>query len=67
LSVGTIVSAIAPILVLAGVGVALRRFGLLKHGDSKVLNVVIVYVALAAMIFNVVAKAPLGVVRDLGE
>jgi len=61
LSVGTIVSAIAPILVLAGVGVALRRFGLLRHGDSKVLNVVIVYVALPAMIFNVVAKAPLSV------
>lgn len=61
MTAAAILGAIAPIVVLAAVGVALRRFGVLKPGDSKVLNAVIVYAALPALIFNVVAKAPLAV------
>lgn len=61
MSIGAIFSAIAPILALVFVGIALRRFGVLERDDSRVLNGVIIYAALPALIFTVVVKAPLSV------
>jgi malate permease and related proteins len=51
--------AILQILALVGVGAALRATKILKREDSKILNAVIVYAALPALIFGVVYKAPL--------
>lgn len=51
--------AIAKMLALAGVGVLLRATGLLRREDSRVLNVVIMYVALPALVFRVGREATL--------
>jgi predicted permease len=59
MSIAALARAIAPVLLLVGIGVVLRRFGVLRREDSKVLNGVIVYVALPALIFTSVAAAPL--------
>jgi predicted permease len=61
MSIAALAGAIAPVLLLVGIGMALRHFGVLQRGDSKVLNGVIVYVALPALIFTSVAAAPLSV------
>lgn len=68
MSVTVLVEAISRILVLVGVGAVLRLTGLLKRADSKILNAVIVYAALPALIFTVVAKAELslGLLRAAG-
>lgn len=54
-----LLGAIAPILLFVGIGVALRLFGVLHRDEGRTLNSVIVYVALPALIFTSVAKAPL--------
>jgi predicted permease len=59
MSIASLAGAIAPVLLLVCVGIALRRFGVLRGADSRVLNGVIVYVALPALIFTSVAAAPL--------
>jgi predicted permease len=59
MSIATLAGAIAPVLLLVCVGIALRRFGILRSEDSRILNGVIVYVALPALIFTSVAAAPL--------
>ena len=59
MSIAALAGAIAPVLLLVGVGMVLRRFGVLRREDSRVLNGVIVYVALPALIFTSVAAAPL--------
>jgi len=59
MSIAALAGAIAPVLLLVGIGMALRRFGVLRREDSRVLNGVIVYVALPALIFTSVAAAPL--------
>src|SRR5512141_2438378 len=46
-------------LALAGVGVALRTTRLLKREDSRVLNAVIMYVALPALVFRVARQTAL--------
>jgi malate permease and related proteins len=58
-SLGALAGAIAPTLLFVGIGVALRVFGALKSDESRTLNAVIVHVALPALIFTTVAKAPL--------
>lgn len=55
----TIAGAILQVLLLVLVGVALRRFSVLRRDDSGPLNAVIVYAALPALIFVSVAKADL--------
>jgi predicted permease len=59
MSIAALAGAIAPVLLLVGIGMLLRRFGVLRREDSRVLNGVIVYVALPALIFTSVAAAPL--------
>lgn len=61
MSPAALLEPIARILVLVGVGIALRRFGVVKREDSRALNGVIIYAALPALIFTVVVKAPLSV------
>lgn len=46
-------------LLFVGIGVLLRRFGVVRREESRVLNGVIVHVALPALIFTSVAQAPL--------
>jgi len=60
-SFAALAGAIAPVLVFVGIGMALRRFGLLRRQDTKPLTNVIVYVALPALIFTSVARAPLSI------
>jgi predicted permease len=57
--IGTLAISIVEILALAGIGVALRLTGLLKRDDVRVINAVIVYVALPALIFGAVWPARL--------
>ena len=57
MSFAALVGAIAPVLAFVGIGVALRRFGVLRREDAKPLTGVIVYVALPALIFTSVARA----------
>ena len=45
MSFAALAGAIAPVLVFVGIGIALRRFGLLRREDTKPLTNVIVYVA----------------------
>jgi predicted permease len=59
MSISALAGAIAPVLLLVLIGIALRRFGVLRREDSTALNGVIVYVALPALIFTSVAAAPL--------
>lgn len=59
MALGALAKAILQLLGLAGVGLALRSFGLLKRSDAKVLNAVIVYAALPALIFSRVYVAEL--------
>ena len=59
MSIAALAGAIVPVLLLVGIGMALRRFGVVQREDSRVLNGVIVYVALPALIFTSVAAAPL--------
>jgi predicted permease len=59
MSIASLAGAIAPVLLLVCVGIALRGFHVLKAEDSRILNGVIVYVALPALIFTSVAAAPL--------
>ena len=56
---GLLAEAIFKMLALAGVGVALRLSGLLKRDDSRVLNAVIMYAALPALVFRVARQAAL--------
>jgi predicted permease len=58
-SFAALAGAIAPVLIFVGIGVALRHFGALRREDARALSNVIVYVALPALIFTSVAKAPL--------
>lgn len=60
MSVAALAVVIGKLLALVAVGVALRASGLLKSEDARVLNTVIVYVALPALIFNAVHPAALG-------
>jgi malate permease and related proteins len=60
-SIAALLRAIAPILLLVGVGITLRATGVLKRGDAKALNGVIIYAALPALIFSVVAKTTLSI------
>lgn len=59
MSITALLGAIVPIFLFVGIGVALRRFGVLHRDEGRTLNSVIVYVALPALIFTSVAKAPL--------
>jgi predicted permease len=54
-----LVVAIVKLLALAGVGVALRLAGLVKREHAKILNSVIIYVALPALVFRVARQTPL--------
>ncbi|HEX9092576.1 MAG TPA: AEC family transporter [Coriobacteriia bacterium] len=56
---GALAQAIAKMLALAGAGVLLRLSGLLKRDDSRVLNAVIMYAALPALVFRVARQAAL--------
>ncbi|MBA4370663.1 MAG: hypothetical protein C0418_03675 [Coriobacteriaceae bacterium] len=58
-SFGLLASTILQLLALVAVGAALRTSGLLKREHAAVLNAVIVYAALPALIFRVVYTAPL--------
>jgi len=60
-SFAALVGAIAPVLAFVGIGVALRRLGVLQREDAKPLTGVIVYVALPALIFTSVARAALSI------
>lgn len=59
MSFGVLATTILQLLALAGVGVALRLTGVLKRTDSRVLNSIIVYAALPALIFSKVYVAEL--------
>ena len=61
MSFAALVGAIAPVLAFVGIGVALRRLGVLQREDAKPLTGVIVYVALPALIFTSVARAALSI------
>jgi predicted permease len=54
-----LIASIAKILALVGIGVALRLTGLLKRDDVRVVNALIVYVALPALIFGAIWPAKL--------
>jgi predicted permease len=56
---GVLGAAIAKMLALAGVGVLLRTSGMLRRDDSRVLNAVIMYVALPALVFRVARQTEL--------
>jgi predicted permease len=56
----TLAPAILRMLALAGVGVALRVAGFVKREDARVVNAVIIYVGLPALIFKSVYTAELG-------
>ncbi len=60
MSVAALAVVIGRLLALVAVGVALRVSGLLKADDARVLNVVIIYVALPALIFRAIQPAALG-------
>lgn len=57
--IGTLAASIAKILALVGVGMALRIMGLLKREDVRVVNALIIYVALPALIFGAIWPARL--------
>jgi predicted permease len=57
--IATLAASIAKILALVGIGMALRLTGLLRREDVRVVNALIVYVALPALIFNAIWPAPL--------
>lgn len=57
--IATLAASIAKILALVGIGMALRLTGLLKREDVRVVNALIVYVALPAMIFGAIWPARL--------
>jgi predicted permease len=59
MSLLSLAGAIAQVLLFVAIGIALRYSGVLSRDDSGPLNAVIVYVALPALIFTSVAKAPL--------
>lgn len=59
MSLAVLAGAIGGILLFVAVGVVLKRAGLLQPRDARVLNSVIVYVALPALIFRTVATAAL--------
>lgn len=46
---------------IVGLGALLRRAGILRDGDSRALNAVIIYVGLPAFVFQAVQAAPLSV------
>lgn len=56
---GVLISTILQLLALAVVGLALRASGLVRRTDARVLNTVIVYAALPALIFSRVYRAEL--------
>lgn len=57
--IAMLAASIAKILALVGIGVALRLTGLLKREDVRVVNALIVYVALPALIFGAIWPAAL--------
>ena len=57
--IGALAVSIAEILALVGIGMALRLTGLLKREDVRVVNALIVYVALPALIFGAIWPARL--------
>ncbi len=57
--IAPLVASIVKILALVGVGVALRLTGMLKREDVGVVNALIVYVALPALIFGAIWPAKL--------
>lgn len=59
MSLLSLLGAIVSVLLFVAVGVALRHFGAVEREGSGVLNGVIVYVALPALIFVSIARAPL--------
>ncbi len=59
MSVGTLASVIGQLLALVGIGVLLRVSGLLATGDARVLNAVIIFVGLPALVFRAVRPAQL--------
>ncbi len=68
MSIASLAGTIIQVLALVAVGVVLRATGIMKREHSSVLNKVIVYVALPAMIFKSMYSAPLSweVVRIAG-
>jgi len=54
-----LLGAIARVLAFVAIGVALRRFGVLRREDAGILHRVIIFVALPALIFTSVVAAPL--------
>lgn len=56
---GTLFGTIATVLVLAGVGVALRWAHVLERGDAKALNSIIIYAGLPALVFRALHGADL--------
>jgi predicted permease len=58
-SVATLAGVIGQLLALAGVGVLLRVSGLLVTEDARVLNTVIIYAGLPALVFRAVRSAEL--------
>jgi auxin efflux carrier (AEC) len=52
---------IGRVLALAGIGVVLRKAGMLQREDAKKLNALIIYVALPALVFRAVHGAELDV------
>ncbi len=56
---GILAEAILKMLALAGVGIALRASGLVRREQAKVLNAVIINVALPALVFRVARQTDL--------
>jgi predicted permease len=55
----TLIEVVARMVLLVGVGVALRVSGLLKREDARVLNRVLVYAGIPALVFQAVHPAKL--------
>jgi len=61
MTVTVLLGAIALLLLFVGIGAALRRFGVVERDEAPTLTAVIIYVALPALIFTSVARAPISV------
>jgi auxin efflux carrier (AEC) len=56
-SFASLIEVIAQVLILVGVGVALRASRLLEPSDAKPLNTIIIYVGLPALVFGAISDA----------
>lgn len=59
MSVWTLAEVVGRILLLVGVGVALRASGLLPRDASRTLNTILIWVAIPALVWTAIRPAPL--------